>query len=45
MAAANRRQRKVVRLADLSGPQRRVVAALLDAARAADEKKTGRGGR
>jgi hypothetical protein len=45
MAPADRRRPKVVRLADLSGPQRRVVVALLDAARAADRKKVGHDGR
>ena len=45
MAAADRRRPKAVPLASLSGPQRRLVAALLDAARAADEKKAGHGGR
>jgi len=43
MAAADRRRPKAVPLASLSGPQRRLVAALLDAARAADEKKAGGG--
>ena len=33
-----------VPLASLSGPQRRLVTALLDAARAAEEKKGGQGG-
>jgi hypothetical protein len=45
MAAADRRRRRVVRLDDLSGPQRRVIAALLDAARAADRRKVDDGGR